>query len=238
MIISMIPVSALTAFAADEMKSEVKWGDNGKIQFTLDDSGVLTWSVVPGATSYDLNIYMHGSLFKSEEGNTSRSYNLVNELNKYKKDSGTVQIIINAKGAGGVGDRVSFMYSSPYPKLEAPSNLKWDVNGNADWDDVANADGYTLYLYQPGGGAYNHYDLAGSYFNCTNYPDVATRISDGWYFAVRATSTGSYRPSEYNESYRRGHVIGSGLTAGTMWGNNGIVKFTVTDTGSLNWSDP
>ena len=237
MIISMIPLSALNAFAADEVKSEVKWGDNGRIQFTLDDSGVLTWSVVPDATSYDLNIYMHGSLFKSEEGNTSRSYDLVNELNKYKKDSGTVQIIINAKGAGGVGDRVSFMYSSPYPKLEAPSDLKWDVNGNADWDDVANADGYTLYLYQPSGGAYNHYDLAGSYFNCANYPDVATRISDGWYFAVRATSTGSYRPSEYNESYRRGHVIGSGLTAGTTWGNNGIVKFTVTDTGSLNWSE-
>ena len=238
MVIGMIPVSALNAFAADEMRSEVKWGDKGRIQFTLDDSGVLTWSVVPGATSYDLNIYMHGSLFKSEEGNTSRSYDLVNELNKYKKDSGTVQIIINANGVGaGNGDRVSFMYSSPYPKLEAPSNLKWDVNGNADWDDVANADGYTLYLYQPSGGAYNHYDLAGSYFNCTNYPDVATRISDGWYFAVRATSTGSYRPSEYNESYRRGHVIGSGLTAQTMWGNNGIVKFTVTDTGSLNWSE-
>lgn len=238
MIISMIPVSTLTAFAADEVKSEVKWGDNGRIQFTLDDSGVLTWSVVPGATSYDLNIYMHGSLFKSEEGNTSRSYNLVNELNKYKKDSGTVQIIINANGVeSGNGDRVSFMYSSPYPKLEAPSGLKWDVNGNADWDDVANADGYTLYLYQPSSGAYNHYDLAGSYFNCTNYPDVATRISDGWYFAVRATSTGAFRPSEYNESYRRGHVIGSGLTAGTMWGNNGIVKFTVTDTGSLNWSE-
>ena len=238
MIISMIPVTALTAFAAEEVKSEVKWGDNERIQFTLDDSGVLTWSVVPGATSYDLNIYMHGSLFKSEEGNTSRSYDLVNELNKYKKDSGTVQIIINANGVeAGNGDRVSFMYSSPYPKLEAPSDLKWDVNGNADWDDVANADGYTLYLYQPSGGAYNHYDLADSYFNCTNYPDVATRISDGWYFAVRATSTGSYRPSEYNESYRRGHVIGSGLTAGTMWGNNGIVKFTVTDTGALTWSE-
>ncbi|MBQ2377255.1 MAG: hypothetical protein II297_02515, partial [Clostridia bacterium] len=87
MVIGMIPMTALTAFAADEVKSEVKWGDSGRIQFTLDDSGVLTWSVVPGATSYDLNIYMHGSLFKSEEGNTSRSYDLVNELNKYKKDS-------------------------------------------------------------------------------------------------------------------------------------------------------
>ena len=238
MIISMIPVSALTAFAADEMRSEVKWGDKGRIQFTLNDSGVLTWSVVPGATSYDLNIYMHGSLFKSEEGNTSRSYNLVTELNKYKKDSGAVQIIINPKGVeAGSGDKVSFMYSSPYPKLEAPSNLKWDVYGNADWDDVANADGYTLYLYQPSSGAYNHYDLAGSYFNCTNYPDVATRISDGWYFAVRATSTGAFRPSEYNESYRRGHVIGSGLTAGTTWGNSGNVKFTVTNEGVLTWTE-
>ncbi len=226
------------AEGSDGLTADSKYGESGNILFTVDDSGVLTWSAVSGAASYDLNIYMHGSLFKSEEGNTSRSYDLVNELNKYKKDSGTVQIIINANGVGaGNGDRVSFMYSSPYPKLEAPSNLKWDVNGNADWDDVANADGYTLYLYQPSGGAYNHYDLADSYFNCTNYPDVATRISDGWYFAVRATSTGSYRPSEYNESYRRGHVIGSGLTAGTTWGNNGIVEFTVTDTGALIWSE-
>ena len=207
------------------LTADSKYGESGNILFTVDDSGVLTWSAVSGATSYDLNIYMHGSLFKSEEGNTSRSYDLVNELNKYKKDSGSVKVIINSWSGSGSpldGDTAYFMYRSPLPKLEAPSDLKWDVNGNADWDDVANADGYTLYLYQPSGGAYNHYDLADSYFNCTNYPDVATRISDGWYFAVRATSTGSYRPSEYNESYRRGHVIGSGLTAGTTWGNNGM----------------
>ena len=235
MVIGMLPVASLTAFAAVEVRPEVKWGTSGNIQFTLDDSGVLSWNPVNGATSYDFNIYMHGSLFKSEEGNTSRSYNLVSELNKYKKDSGTVRIIVNPKGVeAGNGDRVDFMYSSPYPKLAAPSNLKWDVYGNADWDDVANADGYTLYLYQPSSGAYNHYDLVDSYFNCTNYPDVATRISDGWYYAVRATSTGLYRPSEYHESYRRGHVVGSGLQAGNVSSNG--VTFTITDTGMLTWT--
>ena len=237
MVILMLPVTSLTALATDEMRSEIKWGKHGRIQFVLDDSGVLTWSAVSGATGYDINIYMHGSLFQSEEGNTSRSYNLVSKLNQYKKDSGTVTINLLPKGvAAGNADQVSFTYSSPYPKLEVPSNLKWDVYGNADWNDVANADGYTLYLYQPSGGAYNHYDLATSYFNCTNYPDVATRVSDGWFFAVRATSTGNYRSSEYNESYNRGYVPGGGLVEETKWSDGGKVKFTVTSDGVLTWS--
>ena len=206
----------------------------GDLTCTVDNDGVLTWTDLPNATSYDLNIYMKGGLVESETNLTATSYDLEAMLDGFKKDSGTVEVHINVWGGSGRGGTAYFMYSSPYPKLEAPSDLKWDVNGNADWDDVANADGYTLYLYQPSGGAYNHYDLAGSYFNCTNYPDVATRVSDGWYFTVRATSTGDYRPSEYNESYRRGHVQGSGLRADSVAG--GSLTFTVNENGHLTWT--
>jgi len=203
----------------------------GDLTLTVDNNGVLTWTDVPGATSYDLNVRMKGGLVKSETGLTVTSYELEAMLDGYKKDSGTVEVTINVWGGSGQGGSANFLYASPYPKLEAPTNLRWDVNGNPDWDDVANADGYTIYLYQPSGGAFNHYDLGDtSYFACTNYPEVATRVSDGWYFTVRATSTGDYRPSEYNESYRRGHIVGSGLRAESQQ------ILTVNENGTLLWN--
>ena len=76
MLAGFVPAVDLTAFAADSpygIAAGTYPGDRGKITFTVDHDGVLTWTSVSGATSYDLNIYMHGSLFKSEEGNTSRS---------------------------------------------------------------------------------------------------------------------------------------------------------------------
>lgn len=207
----------------------------GDLTCTVDGDGVLTWTDLPGATSYDLNIWMKGGLVKSETGLTSTSYDLEAMLDGYKKDSGGVKVTINVWGGTGRGGSATFMYSSPYPKLEAPTNLRWDVNGNPDWDDVANADGYTIYLYQPSGGAYTHYDLDNtSYFNCAAYHDLGDRVRDGWYFAVRATSTGDYRPSEYNESYRKGHVQGSGLRAGSVAG--GSLTFTVNENGYLTWT--
>ena len=209
----------------------------GDLTLTVDGDGVLTWTDLPGATSYDLNIYMKGGLVRSETGLTSTSYNLEAMLDGYKKDSGTVKVNINVWGGSGRGGSANFLYSSPYPKLEAPTNLRWDVNGNPDWDDVANANGYTLYLYQPSGSAYNHYDLANSYFTCTDYPDVAERVSDGWYFTVRATSTEGYRPSEYNESYHKGNIPGSGLRAETVVGRKQKITFTVSDKGTLTWSE-
>ena len=230
---------SMTAMAAESLygvrAESVVAGD---LTCTVDSDGVLTWTALPGATSYDLNIYMKGGLVKSETGLTSTSYDLEAMLDHYKKDSGTVDVHINVWGGSGRGGTANFLYSSPYPKLEAPTNLRWDVNGNPDWDDVANADGYTLYLYQPSGGAFNHYDLGNtSYFACTNYPEVATRVSDGWYFTVRATSTEGYRPSEYNESYHKGNIPGSGLRAETVVGRKQKITFTVSDKGILTWSE-
>ena len=229
MVFSMVPMTAMAA--EDPYGVHPDSAVAGDLTCTVDDNGVLTWTDLSGATSYDLNIYMKGGLVKSETGLTVTSYELEAMLDGYKKDSGTVTVNINVWGGSGRGGSANFLYSSPYPKLEAPTNLRWDVNGNPDWDDVANADGYTIYLYQPSGGAFNHYDLGDtSYFACTNYPEVATRVSDGWYFTVRATSTGDYRPSEYNESYRRGHIVGSGLRAESQQ------IFTVNENGTLLWN--
>ena len=232
LLLGMMPVMGPTAMAAEDPYGvRPESAVAGDLTCTVDDNGVLTWTDLSGATSYDLNIYMKGGLVKSETGLTSPYYELEAMLDGYKKDSGTVEVTINVWGGSGQGGTANFLYSSPYPKLEAPTNLRWDVNGNPDWDDVANADGYTIYLYQPSGGAFNHYDLGDtSYFACTNYPEVATRVSDGWYFTVRATSTGDYRPSEYNESYRRGHIVGSGLRAESQQ------IFTVNENGTLLWN--
>ena len=130
MLLGMVPVMGTTAMAAGGVRADSKYGENGKILFTVNESGVLTWSAVPGATSYDLTLWMTGGLFKSETGLTSTSYPLEAVLDQYKKDSGTVKVSLAPKGVYDYGDSASFLYSSPYPKLEAPVNLRWDANGN------------------------------------------------------------------------------------------------------------
>ena len=55
-VVGILPLTMKTVSAADGLTPDSKYGENGKILFTVDDSGVLTWSAVPDATSYDLSI--------------------------------------------------------------------------------------------------------------------------------------------------------------------------------------
>nr|MCR4805653.1 hypothetical protein [Clostridia bacterium] len=232
-IFGMVPATRIAA--ATGITPGSKPGSSGKITFTVDDAGVLTWSEVPGAASYDLTIWTDGGLFKTETGNTSRIYDLRAQLDKYKRDSGTVEVSITPDRGSEYADSASFLYASPYPKLEAPAGLHW--NGMfADWDDVPGADGYVIYLYQSSGSALTHYDVADSYFNCVDYPAVANLVRDGWYFTVKATSSGNCRDSAFNESPRKGSVPGDGVRAESKAGANGKLTFTVDSEGVLTWS--
>ena len=99
MLLGMLPMTAVAAESPYGVRAEsVVAGD---LTCTVDNDGVLTWTDLPGATSYDLNIYMKGGLVKSETGLTSTSYELEAMLDQYKKDSGTVEVHINVWGGTG-----------------------------------------------------------------------------------------------------------------------------------------
>ena len=110
---------------------------------------------------------------------------------------------INVWGGSGRGGTATFLYSSPYRKLEAPDERSW--NGmTALWDEVPGADGYTIYLYHPSGTGYDHWTTTNTSFDFSGEANP----SDGWYFTVQATSDGDCRNSVFNESPRKS-VYGS-----------------------------
>ena len=239
MVLSVAPLTLITVSATDGVASysgvrpESKWGDNGIIRFTVDDAGVLTWTAVPGATSYDLSIWTDNGLFKNETGLTSTSYDLEAKLDQFKKDSGTVQVTVNARGGSGGGDSAYFLYSSPYPKLEAPANLRW--NGMvAEWEDVPGATEYDIYLYQATGGAFTHWSTTESSFNFESIAVAANAIKDGWFFKVKAINVETHRDSEYNESPRKGYADGVGVVPQTLTGGT-TLNVRLDDTGALKW---
>ncbi len=234
MLLGMLPAAAMAAEAPYGVRPESAAA--GDLTCTVDSDGVLTWTAVPGATSYELNIRMGGGLIKSETGLTSPYYELEAMLDQYKKDSGTVQVMINVLGGSENGGTANFLYSSPYPKLEAPTMLAWNDN-SAVWNAVANADNYQIWLYQPGGSAYSHWDTPNTYFNFTEIPAVANVLGDGWFFKVKATSLENYRDSEFNESGRKGFSPAGGLREGTTSGTGGKLTFTVDASGVLSWNE-
>ena len=228
----LLSATATTAMAAG-VTPDSKYGENRNILFTVDDSGVLTWSEVSGATSYDLTVWTENGLFKSETGLTSRSYDLEAELDQFKKDSGGVEVSITPKGIYGSADTAHFLYCSPYPKLEAPTNLRW--NGMvAEWDGVPNANEYDVYLYQATGGAYTHWSTTDSSFNFESVSAAANAIQDGWFFKVKAINVNDYRDSEYNESYRKGYAQGAGVIPETQVGGT-TLNVSVDSSGVLTW---
>lgn len=233
MVFSMVPMTATAAEDPYGVRPDsVVAGD---LTCTVDGDGVLTWTDLPGATSYDLNIYMKGGLVKSETGLTSTSYNLEAMLDGYKKDSGTVTVNINVWGGSGRGGSANFLYSSPYPKLEAPTTLAWS-DKMAVWNEVSHADNYQIWLYQPSGSAYSHWDTPNTYFNFVDIPAAANAMEDGWFFKVKATSTENYRDSEFNESSRRGYTPTGGVRAESKSGGNQKLTFTVDESGVLTWN--
>jgi len=230
----LLLLAAPTTASASGLTSDSKWGESGNIYFTVDDSGVLTWSAVGGATSYDLLILTENGLFKSETGLTSTSYDLEAQLDQYRKDSGIVQVTVNVWGGSVDGDTAYFLYSSPYPKLEAPTNLHWD-GMVAEWDDVPNATEYDVYLHQATGGGYTHWSTNDSSFNFESVAAAANAIQDGWFFRVKAINVTEYRDSEYNESPRKGNAQGAGVIPETQVGGTEL-NVRADDFGVLTWN--
>ncbi|MBQ7011115.1 MAG: hypothetical protein IJN63_05370, partial [Clostridia bacterium] len=123
----------------------------------LDDTGVLRWDAVDGATGYCVNVCKHPGNFlltTDDVSSDKTSYDLFGKLDELEYDNGDYMIELEVFGSDPEYKSSSLLiyYSSIYEKLQSPANLRW--NGNvAEWDAVTNATRYNVYLTNTNSGS-------------------------------------------------------------------------------------
>ncbi|MBQ6824738.1 MAG: hypothetical protein IJP27_08795, partial [Clostridia bacterium] len=171
----------------------------GKMNLQMSADGVLTWDAVPGATGYYFSIGDVADTNYLDTNYQETSFRFAENFDSRRLDSKSYTIRVSAigEGLGDFYDSMLYYYVSPFDKLEAPTNLRWD-GSVARWDAVPNADGYTVYLVQPRGTNYASFKVEGN----TPYKDFSnvSGLNSGWWFEVEATATEGYRDSVRNES--------------------------------------
>ena len=196
------------------------------------ENGVLHWDTVAGSKGYDINIYdLYHELVASDSTTSylASSYAIYDKLDAIKADSNEYLVSVTVKETE-TSDYYWFGYASRYPKLEAPTNLRWEGNA-VKWDAVENADGYEIELYSSKTNLYNTYKSTGTSRNFSNIADV---LANGWYFKIRATSsTGNYRSSVTNEGPHKGSSYVSGVLPNTTVTDD--FKLKVLNNGYIGW---
>jgi len=199
MVVGMLPMTALTAFARTITPVETGGGMN----LRTDATGKLLWDPIAGATGYRIDVCVHpgNSVLMTESvGADTTSYALYAELDDRTFDNGDYRVELHVSGANAEysSSTLIIYYDSPYEKLQSPTNLRW--NGDvAEWDAVTNATRYNVYVCNTTTG-----DLSVR----SNITETSVDLSylspqDGWYFEVAAFDSG-YRNSEVSESPRKG----------------------------------
>lgn len=223
MLIGLLPT---TAFAWTAPTLSGNGGDAWNIQLSAE--GVLSWNDQQGATSYTIEVdetAMGVTVTKIENINGT-SYNLINRFKELKLENGTYYFQIKANGPDTTSNTINFKYVSPQDKLSAPLNLSWEGT-IAKWNSVANATGYTVYLYTDDG----YLQLT----KTTTEPqyDWTTETEDGRWFEVVATAD-NYRDSNAAEGPRYGTYS---WTAPTLTGGEAEWNVTLSDDGMLRWNN-
>ena len=105
MVLALVPVSALTAFAAERDREIVAVDSGNSFNMRLSAGGVLTWDEVTGATGYKVALLnsMGQSIWEWDNDltNNSRVLPFIVEMDNIKYDSGRYTIEVIAKTASG-----------------------------------------------------------------------------------------------------------------------------------------
>ena len=203
MVLALVPMSALTAFAAERDREIVAVDSGNSFNMRLSDEGVLTWDEVTGANGYKVMLLNSMGQTINEWDNAltnSRVLQFIVEMDNSKYDSGRYVIEVEAKDTNKKAT-MSYYYTSNVDKLEAPAKLKW-IGNQAAWEYVDGAVEYKLSLY----------DFAGLVITktVTECPVDLSEYNpqDGWTFSVQAKTNGTLndkRNSNIAESPKKRH---------------------------------
>ena len=172
---------------------------SGTLAIKILDNGYISWTS-KGGKPFDIYVYDEKghSVLEHEETEWHCNFDLESLLNAEKVDTGKLTVSIESRASEEYDDSIEVEYISPYTKLEAPSNLRWEGN-IAKWNSVVNADGYYLELYSDNG-----YFLESESFPAgttqVNFDDYEMNPEAGSFFEVYAFSEGDYRWSTSNQS--------------------------------------
>lgn len=111
-------------------------------------SGMISWDAYEGATYYAVNIREENTNKLEGSFNTSDTYfDFYYFMDSYKKESGKYIVRVFPNDDGSKGAPITVRYTSPYTKLSMPTNLRWGEAYLTQWDAVAGAKSYDVYLY-------------------------------------------------------------------------------------------
>ena len=231
MVLALVPVSALTAFAAERADRDIVAVDSGNsFNMRLSAGGVLTWDEVTGATGYKVALLnsMGQSIWEWDNDltNNNRVLPFIVEMDNIKYDSGRYTIEVIAKDTNKKAS-MSYYYTSNVDKLEEPHNLKW-VGNNAAWEYVDGAVKYTVSIYD--------FEGVVATKTVTECPVDLSEYNpqNGWTFTVRAETNGDLndkRNSNAAESPKKGddtrfiNLVDSGNALNMKVGESGVLKW-------------
>lgn len=105
--------------------------------------GVLTWSAVPDAVSYEVTLTKNGESYNFVTTNTSLDFNAVADSSNNYLTAGEYSVYIRAIGDTSITARQASA-TSTFIKLDQVENIRIDETDSSyiTWDAVNNADGY------------------------------------------------------------------------------------------------
>ena len=232
MVLTLVPVNALTAFAAERDREIVAVDSGNSFNMRLSDEGVLTWDEVAGATGYKVALLNSMGQTINEWDNAltnSRVLQFISEMDNNKYDSGRYTIEVIAKDANKKAS-MSYYYTSNVDKLEEPHGLQW-LGNQAAWEYVVGAIEYELSLY-------NNLGERVARKTVTECPVDLSEFNpqDGWTFNVQAQTNGTLndkRDSNVAESPKKGN----GERTVNLVDSGNALNMKVIEGGVLTWDE-
>ena len=155
---------------------------NSSLNLNLDESGVLSWNSIGGATGYRVFVQQYGMEVAYWDV-TNTFIAIKTEMDGIKLNSGSYTLLVGAKGVSASASK-PYYYTSNVGRYEAPQNVQW-IGNYAAWEYVEGATAYKLTLYGFEGKVFS--------INTTTSPYDLSVYSpqNGWTFTVQTLGNGT-----------------------------------------------